>query len=132
MVPLVSMVLGNGLNALLDPLFMFTFGWGIAGASLATLVGRIASILYVAAALRRSSDITLPLFPLWEPTFAVAWRRIIAVGLPVALSQSSMSLGMAGVNKVLSMFGSDAIGAGCSATASRDLLFCPSSASMPH
>lgn len=111
MVPLVSMVLGNGLNALLDPLFMFTFDWGIAGASLATLVGRIASILYVAAALRRSSDIALPLFPLWEPTFAAAWRRIIAVGLPVALSQSSMSLGMAGVNKVLSTFGSDAIGA---------------------
>jgi putative MATE family efflux protein len=110
-VPLVSMVLGNGLNALLDPLFMFTFGLGIAGASLATLVGRIASILYVSAALRRSSDIALPLFPLWEPGFATAWRRIIAVGLPVSLSQSSMSLGMAGVNKVLSMFGSDAIGA---------------------
>lgn len=111
LVPLVSMLLGNGLNALLDPLFMFVFGWGVSGASLATFTGRLAAVLYTLFALRRSSDIALPILPPWETAFISIWKRIVAIGLPVSISQSGMALGMAGMNKVLSMFGPGAVGA---------------------
>jgi len=40
--PMKSMILGNGINAILDPIMIFTFGWGIAGASIATFIGRLA------------------------------------------------------------------------------------------
>jgi putative MATE family efflux protein len=45
-----SLVLANGLNMILDPLFIFGFGsfagWGIEGAAIATTTGRAIGVLY--------------------------------------------------------------------------------------
>ncbi len=38
-----SMMIGAGLNLVLDPIFIFVFDWGIAGAALATITGQIVS-----------------------------------------------------------------------------------------
>lgn len=38
-----SMIIGAVLNVILDPIFIFTFHWGIQGAALATIIGQIVS-----------------------------------------------------------------------------------------
>ncbi len=38
-----SMMIGAGLNVILDPIFIFWFDWGIRGAALATIIGQIVS-----------------------------------------------------------------------------------------
>ncbi len=38
-----SMMIGAGLNVILDPIFIFVFQWGIQGAALATITGQIVS-----------------------------------------------------------------------------------------
>lgn len=38
-----SMMIGAGLNVILDPIFIFIFQWGIAGAAFATIIGQIVS-----------------------------------------------------------------------------------------
>ena len=40
---MIGMVLGAVLNIGLDPLFIFTFGWGVAGASAATAISKLVS-----------------------------------------------------------------------------------------
>jgi putative MATE family efflux protein len=107
--PMYGMVVGNGLNILLDPLFIFTFGWGISGAAFASLLGRIASCVYMAFMLKRHS--TLRPRPCLTADCVTRWRKITSIGLPVGLSQVSMALGAAVLNRVLALFGPGAIGA---------------------
>mgnify|MGYP000966127083 FL=1 len=107
--PMKSMILGNGINAVLDPIMIFTFGWGIAGASIATFIGRLASCLYLWSRLKKRS----PLIPgiTWRPDHPQKWVSIGEIGLPVAISQGSMAVGGALLNRILSGYGSAAIGA---------------------
>ena len=45
---MIAMLLGAILNIALDPLFIFAFKWGIAGAAWATVIGQVASFLMCA------------------------------------------------------------------------------------
>lgn len=108
--PMVSMVLGNVLNAFLDPLLIFGLGQGIAGAALATFLSRAASCAYLAVRMNSHSrfrlDLTRP-----SPGFAKRAGLLLRTGLPVSLSQGSMALGVGILNRILSRFGAAAIGA---------------------
>jgi putative MATE family efflux protein len=42
-IAMVGMVTGSVLNVLLDPLFIYVFGWGVAGASAATMLSQMTS-----------------------------------------------------------------------------------------
>ncbi|PAB60279.1 MATE family efflux transporter [Anaeromicrobium sediminis] len=44
---MIIMVIGTGLNIILDPLFIFVFNMGIAGAAWATIISQFASLVYV-------------------------------------------------------------------------------------
>ncbi len=107
--PMYGLIIGNGLNALLDPLFIFTFGWGIAGAAAATLIGRVASCIYLQAKLKRHSEIPARLT--LDASFLRRWRDIGAIGFPVSFSQISMATSGMLINKTLSSFGPAAIAA---------------------
>lgn len=47
MVAMIAMLIGAGLNILLDPLFIFVFGMGIRGAAIATILAQFLSFLYL-------------------------------------------------------------------------------------
>jgi putative MATE family efflux protein len=49
MVSMIGMVLGAGLNMILDPLFIFGFHWGVEGAAWATIISQAVSACYVLA-----------------------------------------------------------------------------------
>lgn len=46
-VAMISMIIGTGLNIILDPIFIFTFKMGIRGAALATVLAQVISFLYL-------------------------------------------------------------------------------------
>lgn len=48
-----SMIIGAVLNVILDPIFIFVFDWGIAGAAFATIIGQIVSGVIALAYLPR-------------------------------------------------------------------------------
>ena len=48
-----SMMIGAGLNLILDPIFIFYFQWGIQGAALATIIGQIVAGIMALAYLPR-------------------------------------------------------------------------------
>ncbi|MDO5115539.1 MAG: MATE family efflux transporter [Synergistaceae bacterium] len=109
-VPLCFFTIANGLNLLLDPIFIFVFGWGMSGAAAATFVGRFVGTFYLIKKMRESSEIKLSFFTAPRRAMIKIWRSITAVGLPVTLTTGSVALGMGSVNKILaSTYGNVAV-----------------------
>ncbi|MDR1378427.1 MAG: MATE family efflux transporter [Synergistaceae bacterium] len=109
--PLICMATANLVNGVLDPIFIFTFGWGVGGAAAATFVGRVCAAVYIYRKMKRNADISLSfLLPLSRSLMA-HWKSIVAVGFPVTLSTGSIALGFGAVNRVLATFGTHAIAA---------------------
>jgi putative MATE family efflux protein len=48
-VTMIGMILGAGLNMILDPVFIFLFGWGVEGAAWATIISQFASTVWILA-----------------------------------------------------------------------------------
>jgi Na+-driven multidrug efflux pump len=88
---------------------IFTFGWGISGAAIATWISRIASSLYLIRRMRMSSTITISPWLYPREQLMTYWKKILWIGIPVALTTASVALGMGSVNKILSAFGHRAV-----------------------
>ncbi len=56
---MTSMLIGAIINIILDPLFIFGFHWGMAGAALATVLGQTVSLLVSALYFFRTQSFTL-------------------------------------------------------------------------
>jgi putative MATE family efflux protein len=93
------------VNLVLDPLFIFYFDMGIAGAAYATDAAQLIAIISLVYAAffkhRMSAKIT---FSNMFPDLKVL-GRIFKIGLPAAAGLLVMSIGMMLINKVLSEFG---------------------------
>lgn len=123
-VPLYFFLIANGLNFILDPIFMFVFNWGITGAAAATMTGRLVGTVYLVRKLRTDSKIHVPLIPSFSWQMLPLWKNITAIGLPVTLSTGSVALGMGSVNKILgAAYGPHAVAAWMIALRVEDLAF---------
>ena len=124
MVPLKYFLIANGLNIILDPIFIFTLGWGITGAAAATFAGRLGGIVYLVRKLETESEIKVPFKPHIRLSMLPLWGRITAIGFPVTLSTASVALGMGSVNSILSgTFGPKAVAAWMVGLRVEDLAF---------
>jgi putative MATE family efflux protein len=46
-ITMISMFIGAGMNIVLDPLFIFVFGWGVEGAAWATIISQFVSAIWI-------------------------------------------------------------------------------------
>lgn len=101
---------GSITNIFLDPLFILGFGWNIAGAAAATMLGNlVASGIYLHHILRRSEVLSLrPSDALHHPA---RLGRVLALGMPNGVS--SLLSGLAGSfsNRLLAAYGTNALAA---------------------
>jgi len=107
--PFKSISIANAINIALDPILIFTFRWGIAGAAIATWISRIASSYYLIHKMKHSSGIQIAPTTPPDRRLLKYWRPILWIGVPVGLSTASTALGMGSVNKILSTFGHAAV-----------------------
>ena len=96
-----ALMTGAGLNIVLDPLFIYTFGMGVAGAAVATILSMaIASlILFYWIFIKRDTFVTISLHN-FKFSRAVT-MEILKVGLPSAVSQLSMSFSVLFLNIIV-------------------------------
>jgi len=47
MITMISMIMGAGLNTILDPIFIFIFHWGVEGAAWATIISQAVSMIWI-------------------------------------------------------------------------------------
>jgi putative MATE family efflux protein len=91
---MVAMILGAVINIILDPIFIYTLGLGVAGAAFATILSMAISCGLLAHWLFLKGD-TYVTFRLKGFRFERAvLKDIFSVGLPASVQQTSMSMTM--------------------------------------
>ena len=111
-VAMYSMVTGAVVNTLLDPLFIYVFKWGVAGAAIATVISQIlsASILIYYFLYRGNMRLQLKYLKL-------SFKRclkIFSLGISSCITQSAAALMQVVMNNSLVHYGDLAIASGIS------------------
>ena len=91
------------LNTILDPLFIFTFHMGMAGAALATIIGQIISGIMVIAYLCRFKTVKLT-FKALVPS-PEHCRAILSLGMAPCFNQLAMMIVQIVMNNILRYYG---------------------------
>lgn len=109
--PLRFVLIAVVLNAVLDPVFIAVFNWGIVGAALATIVAQGVAFIYglFYVLYRKAAPFTIPTLPSFEEV-----RLILHLGIPSGLQMSVISAGSAAIMSVVNQF-HDSVVAGFSA-----------------
>ena len=100
-------LVGAIVNTILDPLFIFVFHMGMAGAALATITGQILSFALVVFYLRGFKTLPLSLSDL-KPNMA-CWARIAALGATPEFNQVAMMVVQIVMNNTLTYYGSNSV-----------------------
>lgn len=106
------------LNAVLDPLFIHVFGWGINGAGYATVVSQGFSFLigFFYIIKKDLAPFTIPSLPKWQEI-----KLILHIGIPSSLQMAVISAGAAAIIGVVAAQG-EAVVSGYSAAQRLDSL----------
>lgn len=106
---MVGIIVGAVLNVGLDPLFIFVFDWGIAGAACSTLMSQVASFVVLVWMDRRGTNIRIR-FRHFSPRPALL-KEIIVGGSPSMCRQGLASLSTILLNVAAGAYGDAAIAA---------------------
>lgn len=103
-------VQGSGalLNLILDPIFIFTFGLGVTGAALATVIGQIIGACIGVVLLVRYNR-HLPFSFHAAPLQGRILREIGTIAVPAILMQSLISVMSLGMNAILRLYSETAV-----------------------
>lgn len=99
-------VVGSLVNAVLDPLFIFTFGWGLEGAALASVAARFAVLIVAWHALHVVHRMPRPV-SLAE--FVEDIRPILTIAAPAVLTNLATPISNGFVLRTMSQFGDSAV-----------------------
>lgn len=105
---MTGMILGNLLNIVLDPIMILAFGWNVAGAAVATVLGNVAgAVFYVVYLISKNSTLSIR----WKDYMArnhVA-KGVLAIGIPASLNSILMSTSTIIINNLMNRYGDMAV-----------------------
>ena len=102
-IPRIAMTIAALINVGLDLLFVAVFGWGVAGAAVATVIAQGFSALYCLMVLRKIPDIRLEKQDFYrQPAMSL---RLLKVATPLAIQNVIISVGGLTVQYVVNGFG---------------------------
>lgn len=106
---MVGMTSGALLNIALDPLFIFTFDMGVAGASMATMFSQIVAFVLLLLGTRRGDTLRIRI-KRFTPT-SIYFRGILRGGLPALFRQSMGSISIILLNTAAGYMGDTVVAA---------------------
>ncbi len=99
-------IIGAVINLVLDPLFIFTFGLGVKGAAIATVISQMCSAIWVVISLtNKKMELRISLSSIRIHTNLL--KRIITLGLPGFIMAATNCVVQAVCNAELSIYGGD-------------------------
>lgn len=108
---MVTVIIGAALNILLDPVFIFLFGWGARGAATATIISQCVSAIYVLKVLM-SKDSTIRLRPKEIRIRKKVLFSILALGVsPFIMVATEAAISFVFNSRLQSLGGDLAVGA---------------------
>lgn len=110
----IGLALGNSINIVFDFIFIVLWGWGTAGAALATSFGFFCSAVYYLVCLIRAERKGNRIIQLSPRRFAPNSRMVasvVTIGIPGALITVLLSVSNIVLNNFIGIYGSDAVAA---------------------
>ena len=109
--PMAVAGLGTILNIILDPIFIFTLGYGVGGAAMASVISQLIVFLIFVYMLfvKEHAYIRFRMQDFSPSIFII--KDIIRVGLPASMSMIIMAFGQLVFNRILVRFSTDAVAA---------------------
>jgi len=105
---MAGMILGNLANIVLDPIMILGFGWNVAGAAIATVVGNVLSaVFYIFHYLSGKSMLTI--HPKYYQARNGIATGVFAIGIPASLNSVLMSTSNVLVNNLMVSYGDMAV-----------------------
>ena len=104
---MMSMVLGAILNTILDPIFIFVFHKGVAGAAIATVISQIVTFVLNVLYIKKFKTVKLSK-NCFKLNFSVC-KRIATLGISSFITQMSFVCVMTAENNLLGRYGSMSI-----------------------
>ena len=103
-----AMIIGSIVNVALDPLFIYTFNWGVEGAAWATILSRIVTTaIYIRFLTKAEVKVSLALF---APTIRI-YADIIKIGISMLFLQLLQTLSISLLQKAAVKYGAEAVAA---------------------
>lgn len=103
-----AMIIGSIVNVALDPLFIYTFNWGVEGAAWATIFSRIiTTAIYIRFLTKAEVKVSLALF---APTIRI-YADIIKIGISMLFLQLLQTLSICLLQKAAVKYGAEAVAA---------------------
>ena len=106
---MVGIVSGAVLNIGLDPLFIFTFGMGISGAAIATIISQAVSFILLLIGVQKSDNLTIR-FRRFKPSLHY-YKHICNGGFPSLCRQGLNAIGVMILNHSAAVYGDGAVAA---------------------
>ncbi|OQA07838.1 MAG: Multidrug export protein MepA [Firmicutes bacterium ADurb.Bin373] len=107
---MVAMLIGGGLNVIFCPIFIYTLGWGIRGAAIATLAAQAATSLFYAWYISGRKGYLR--FSLRDFYFdKTIYAQVFKVGIPILAFQLLASASIGLTNTAASNYGDPAVAA---------------------
>ena len=97
---MMGQLLGNLLNVVLDPIMILGFGWNIAGAAIATVIGNVVGAGYYLLYFFRGKSI-LSIHPRDFTVRDKVCSGVLAIGIPASLGSLMMSISNIVVNGLM-------------------------------
>lgn len=109
--PMIIAGLGTIINIILDPLFIFTFHYGVVGAAIATIISQAAVFIIFVYMLfvKKHAYVRFRLKDFSFSKFIIL--DIIKVGLPASMSMIIMAFGQLVFNRILVSYSTNAVAA---------------------
>lgn len=107
-IPMLSQLVGAISNIILDPIFIFVFGWGIKGAALATVLGQALGLLVSLYGLFSKNSVFELSFKNFKWDFNLV-KKIYEVGFPSILMQSIGAFLTIFLNRIIVQFSEVAV-----------------------
>ena len=104
---MIAIVTGAILNTILDPLFMFVYNWGIAGAAWATVISQIISALLLLIYFPKFKSVKFSLNDFIPQLHYL--KRIISLGFASFIYQFSNMIVLVTTNNLLKIYGKNSI-----------------------
>ena len=108
----IGLALGNSINIVFDFVFIVLWGWGTAGAALATSFGFFCSAVYYLFCMIRAEKKGNRLVGLSPKAFSIGKEMVcgvVSIGIPGALITVLLSVSNIVLNNFIGIYGSDAV-----------------------
>lgn len=103
-----GMIIGNLANIILDPIMILTFGWNVAGAAIATVIGNVLSTVFYIIHLTSKKTVLSIKYRDYKAGERIA-LDVFAIGIPASLNSILMSMSNIIINNKMKDFGDMAV-----------------------